>query len=113
MTAVRFGAAVPDPSGTFTNLIQYCGMEDLSVSGSLLTGGTNVGVQLVEMQKGWLRNVIIESFTTAASIGLELKGSVNSGGMGAFAEHHTWRCSLSNVDVAKYMRPVVGPYDVS
>jgi len=107
MTAVRFGAAVPDPSGTFTNLIQYCGMEDLSVSGSLLTGGTNVGVQLVEMQKGWLRNVIIESFTTAASIGLELKGSVTSGGMGAFAAPHTWRCSFSNVVVATTMRPLV------
>src|SRR5437867_2043274 len=42
MTAVRFGASKPDDSRIFTSKTQYCGMEDLSVSGSLLSSGTSV-----------------------------------------------------------------------
>jgi len=106
-TAVRFGTDAPDPSGNRAHLTQYCGMEDLSVSGSLLTAGTSIGVQFVEMQKGWLRNVIVESFSKGSSIGLHLKGSVTSGGVGAPAAPHTWRCNFTNVVVATTMRPLV------
>src|SRR5439155_26031923 len=107
MTALRFGAAVPDVSGPSANVTQYCGIEDMSVNGSLLSGGANVGVQFVQMKMGWLRNVIIESFLSTGSIGLHLKGSVTTGGIGALAIPHTWRCSFSNVVVATTMRPLV------
>lgn len=107
MTAVRFGTASPDSSGSPTNLTQYCGMEDLSIDGSLLTAGTNTGVQFVEMQRGWLRNVIIESLSKGRSIGLHLRGSVTNGGNGAAAAPHVWRCTFSNVVVATTVRPVV------
>ena len=107
MTALRFGAGVADPSGTNANTTQYCGMEDMSVSGSLLSGGTNVGVQFVQMKKGWLRNIIIESLMSDGSIGLHLKGSVTKGGIGALAVPHTWRCNFSNVVVGTTMRPLV------
>jgi hypothetical protein len=105
--AIRFGADSPDLSGNRAHLTQYCGMEDLSVSGSLLTAGTSIGVQFVEMQKGWLRNVVIESFSKGSSIGLHLRGSLTSGGVGAPAAPHTWRCSFTNVIVATTMRPLV------
>src|SRR2546429_1825100 len=36
LPAVRFGASTPDESETAVNRTQYCGMEDLSVTGSLL-----------------------------------------------------------------------------
>ena len=107
MTAVRFGSDVPDPSGAAAQRTQYCGLEDLSVNGSLLTRGANVGVQFVQMQKGWIRNVIIESFAAGTGTGLHLRGSVTGGGIGALATPHTWRCSFSNVVVATTQRPLV------
>lgn len=98
---VLFGTATPDISGTFTNQTQYHGMEDITVSGTLLTSGTNIGIQFTEMQKGWLKNVLIEQFATGASIGLYLRGSTGSGAP------HTWRCGFSNVLVATTKRPLV------
>jgi hypothetical protein len=107
MTAVQFGSATPDNSGRDNNKTQYCGMEDLSVSGSLLSAGDSVGVELVEMQKGWMQNVIIEGFNKGASVGLHLRGSRTSGGVGAPAAPHTWRCMFTNVVVASTMRPLL------
>jgi Pectate lyase superfamily protein len=107
ITGVRFGAGTPDPSGKTQSLTQYCGMEDMSVSGSLVNGGTSIGVEFVEMQKGWLRNVIIEAFNRERSIGLNLRGSLTSGGVGAVAAPHTWRCVFTNVVVATTVRPLV------
>ena len=107
MTAVRFGASTPDDSGIFTHKTQYCGMEDLSVSGSLLSSGTSVGVEFVVMQKGWMRNVIIEAFDKDASVGLHLRGSRTSQGVGAAAFPHTWRCTFTNVVVPMTMRPLL------
>src|SRR6184192_176466 len=49
IAAVRFGASTPDESGTAAHKTQYCGMEDLSVNGSLLSSGESVGVEFVEM----------------------------------------------------------------
>ena len=84
----------------------YCGMEDLSVNGSLLASGTNIGVQLTQMQKGWLRNVIIEGFAVAGNVGLYLRGST-AVGVGSAAAPHTWRCAFYNVVVATTVRPLV------
>ncbi len=106
-TAVRFGASTPDESGTGVNRTQYCGMEDLSVNGSLLSSGENVGVQFVEMQKGWMRNVIIEGFDKGPGVGLHLRGSRTSGGPGAPAGPHTWRCTFVNVVIATTTRPLL------
>jgi len=107
MTAVRFGASTLDESGTAANKTQYCGMEDLSVNGSLLSGGPNVGVAFVEMQKGWMRNIIIESFEKGPSVGLHLRGSRTAQGPGAPAAPHTWRCAFTNVVVATTTRPLL------
>src|SRR2546426_5664568 len=107
MTAVRFGASTPDDSGISASKTQYCGMEDLSVSGSLLPPGTSVGVEFVEMQKGWMRNVIIEEFDKGASVGLHLRGSRTTRGVGAAAPPHTWRCTFTNVVVPTTMRPLL------
>jgi len=107
MTAVRFGASTPDDSGISASKTQYCGMEDLSVSGSLLPPGTSVGVEFVEMQKGWMRNVIIEEFDKGASVGLHLRGARTTRGVGAAAPPHTWRCTFTNVVVPTTMRPLL------
>jgi pectate lyase-like protein len=105
-TAVRFGVTNPEESGSTANKTFYCGMEDLSVSGSLLpVGGTNVGVELVELQKGWMRNVIIEKFDQGRSIGLHLRGSVTT--HGGSAAPHAWRCAFVNVMVATSLRPLL------
>jgi hypothetical protein len=81
-------------------------MEDLSVSGSLLTGGNSAGVEFIEMQKGWMRNVIIEELRHG-NIGLHLRGALTTGGLGAPAAPHTWRCTFLNVVVATTTRPLV------
>lgn len=107
LTAILFGAATPDVSQTATNETFYCGMEDLSVSGSLITDAV-CAVQMTEMQKGWMRNNIIESFNTKGAIGLYLRGSTtNSGGVGAVAAPHNWRCGFQNVIVATTYRPLI------
>lgn len=105
-TAIRFGAATPDNSGTSTNVTRYCGMEDLSVDGSA-GSGTMIGVQLTEMHSGWMRNCIIEEFTTGSSIGLYLVGSKTTGGLGAASSPHVWRCNFENILVTTTMRPLV------
>jgi hypothetical protein len=103
---VLLGTATPDASGTSTYETQYPGIEDISVSGSLLTTGTSIGVQFTEVRKGWIRNCIIEHFTAGASIGLYLRGSTTTG-VSSPAAPHVWRCNLTNVVVATTMRPLV------
>jgi len=107
ISALRFGTSTPDESGSTTNKTQYCGIEDLSLGGSLLSAGLSVGVEFVEMQKGWMRNVIIERFDKGQSVGLHLRGSRTTRGVGAAAAPHTWRCTFVNVVVATTMRPLL------
>jgi pectate lyase-like protein len=92
-----FGSLTPDAAGVSTNTTQYCGMEDLSMSGQFITGaGDVVGVQFTQMQKGWITNHISESFPNN-SIGLYLRGSTVTGGLGTgTTAPHCWRCSFSN-----------------
>lgn len=100
VTGILFGVATPDLSGSFTSETLYCGMEDLSLSGSLITD-TVCAVQWTEMQKGWMRNNIIESFNTPGAIGLYLRGSTGQ------AAPHSWRGGFQNVVVATTYRPLV------
>src|SRR6266576_1872717 len=44
VTAILFGTASPDASGVVTNQTQYCGLEDMQITGSLTTD-TTTGVQ--------------------------------------------------------------------
>ena len=90
-----FGALTPDPAGTFTNQTQYCGMEDMSQSGSLLTDTNYVAHQITEMQFGYMRNCIIEAFPNN-SIGLYLRGSTVTGGLGASSGPHVRLCNFIN-----------------
>jgi len=95
-----FGAITPDAAGTTTNVTQYCGMEDLSSNGSLITSGSVVGVQFTEMQKGWIQNSIIEAFPNN-SIGLYLRGSTVTGGLGTTTTApHSWRNVFLNTIVS-------------
>lgn len=104
---VRFGSATADPSGTSNFITQYCGMEDLGVNGTGLTGvGTGIGVQMTETQYCWMNNVLIQNFTTGSSIGLYLKGSTTTGA-GAAAAPHVWRCNFTNVVATNAVRPLV------
>lgn len=98
---VLIGPATPDAAGTFTNVVQYIGWEDLSINGSQLTGGGNVrAVALIECQKCWMKNAIVESFPNS-SVGLYLRGSTITGGLGTgTSAPHTWRNSFYNVIVA-------------
>jgi pectate lyase-like protein len=95
-TCLNFGSMAPDAAGSSTQNTQYCGIEDMSVSGALITSGSVVGVQFTQMQKGWITNHICEAFPNN-SIGLYLRGSTVTGGLGtATTAPHTWRCSFSN-----------------
>src|SRR5207302_10239632 len=95
----------PDESGSTANKTFYCGMEDLSINGSLLPGGTSVGVELVEVQRGWMRNVIIEKFDKGKSVGLLLRGSKTT--RPGSAAPHVWRCAFTNLTVVTCVRPLV------
>lgn len=99
-TTIIFGSPTADAAGTTTNITSYLGWEDLSVNGSLLTGGGNVrAVALMECQKCWMRNAIIESFPNS-SVGLYLRGSTITGGLGTgTSAPHTWRNNFYNVVV--------------
>lgn len=103
---VLFGTATPDASGTSTNNIQYCGMEDISVNGSLATGTNNIGVQMTQMQVGSMNKVIIESFTQAGSIGLYHRGSTTVG-LNNPAAPHAWRSEFRKVISVNNSRPGV------
>lgn len=105
-TAVRFGAASPDPSGTQTNNISYCGMENLSISGTLLPSATAIGLQVTQGQHCWFKRIIVEAMP-ASSIGIYLVGSTTSGGAGAAASPHTWRCDFEDVIATTCKRPWV------
>jgi len=95
-----FGSATPDAAGTTTNVTQYCGLENMSTSGTLITSGSVVAVQFTQMQKGWIINHIIEQFPNN-SIGLYLRGSTVTGGLGAnVTAPHCWRNSFSNCVVS-------------
>lgn len=99
-TAILFGSATPDISGVETFRTQYCGLEDVHILGSLLTD-TGCAVQFTEMQKGWMQNVLIESFQSPGAIGVYLRGSTGASGL------HAWRNGLINVVVATTYRPLV------
>lgn len=103
---VLFGSTTPDASGTSTNNTQFCGMEDMSVNGSLLTSGTGIGVQMTQMQHGWMTNAQIENFDSGSSIGLLLQGSLTTG-LDAAAPPHCWRNTFMNVNVVTSKRPLV------
>ena len=59
------------------------------------------------MQKGWIRNAIIEAFANPEGVGLQLTGSRTMRGVGAPAGPHTWRCTFINVLVANTTQPLV------
>lgn len=103
---ILFGSATADASGTTTSNTQYCGMRNLSVSGVNMSGSP-IGVQFTQMQKGFLENVIIEAIPGTTGIGLYLLGSTTTGGLGAAASPHTWRCRFTNVLVTTTRRPLV------
>src|SRR5437899_11061107 len=91
-----FGAVTPDAAGTVTNVTQYCGIENLSSSGTLITSGNVVGLQFTEMQKGFVTNSVIENFPNN-SIGLYLRGSTVTGGLGTnTTAPHCWRNVFTN-----------------
>jgi hypothetical protein len=94
-----FGTLTPDVAGTFTNQTQYCGMEDLSQSGSSITSGSVVAHQITTMQYGWMRNSIIEAFPNS-SIGLYLRGTTVTGGLGTGTSGpHVRLCNFINTIV--------------
>jgi pectate lyase-like protein len=104
---IGFGPGTRDASGSTNFITQYCGIEDLGVSGSALTGNSNaVGIRMTETQRCWMTNVLIQSFITGSSIGLLMEGSVTTG-LGAAAAPHCWRSNLTGVDVATSIRPLV------
>lgn len=95
-----FGALVPDASGTTTNVTQYHGWEDISISGSLITSGSVRAVVVTQMQNGWGRRSIIESFPNA-SWGLYLRGATVTGGLGAaVTAPHVRLCHFSNLVIS-------------
>lgn len=104
-TGIRLGSDTPDLSGTTSVNIRYCGIENLSVVGSLLLTGDAIGVQITQGQRCWMRNVLIEALP-ASSIGLYLRGSTTSG-VHAAAAPHCWRCKFDLIDVATTRRPLV------
>src|SRR5205807_696754 len=63
------GTLTPDAAGVFTNVTTYCGWEDLSQNGSLISSGSVVAHQMTEANYCWMRNAIIEAFPNA-SVGL-------------------------------------------
>lgn len=105
---LRMGTSTPDAAGVSTNVIQYCGFEDLGVSGTLLTGaGDAVGVQFTEANYCWMKNVIIELLPNN-SIGLYLLGSTVTGGLGTgTTAPHTRLCNFTNVLSVTSKRPLV------
>lgn len=105
-TGVLFGTATPDASGTSTNNIAYCGMEDLSINGSLMLSGTGIGLQVTQAQHCWFDRIIVEAFPNS-SIGIYLRGSTTSGGVGAAAAPHTWRCDFTDMICTTCKRPWV------
>ncbi len=95
-----FGSPAPDAAGVSTNVTQYCGIEDMSTSGSLITTGDVVAVQFTEMQRGWATHHIIEGFPNN-SIGLYLRGSTVTGGLGTgTTAPHCWRCTFTHCQIS-------------
>lgn len=81
---ILFGCAVPSAAGASPDncVTQYEGLEDISVNGSLLTTGNFRAVVITECQYCWWRNGIIEAIPGQASVGLYLRGSTVTGGLG-------------------------------
>jgi len=105
---VRMGTDTPDAAGTSTNVTQYCGIENIGVSGTLLTGAADaVGIQLTEANYCWMHNVIIENLPNN-SMGLYLLGSTVTGGLGTgTTAPHTRLCNFNNVLSVTSRRPLV------
>lgn len=90
------GALTPDAAGVFTNVSTYIGWEDLSQNGSLISSGSVVAHQLTELNYGWMKNAIIEAFPNN-SVGLYLRGSTVTGGLGTgTTAPHTRLCRFDN-----------------
>jgi Pectate lyase superfamily protein len=90
-----FGTLTPDNENIFTNQTNYCGMEDMSQSGSILTDTSYVAHQITEMQYGWMRNCIIEAFPNN-SIGLYLRGANLISSIGTEIGPHVRLCNFIN-----------------
>lgn len=104
---IRLGTATPENSGTSNLILYYCGVRDMSVNGSLMTGNGGVGIAFVETQRCHLQHCIIENFNGTGEIGLWLLGSTTTGGISANAVPHCWRCHFQDVTVATTTRPLV------
>lgn len=97
---VLFGTNVFDAAGSNNSQMQYVGMEDMRINGSLLTQGMYVGAEFAETQFCYMRNVIISNFP-GSSWGLYIRGATVSGGLGASSNIGAARLnSFYNVVVA-------------
>jgi hypothetical protein len=106
-TSLIFGSPSADLSGAVTKVTQYCGLEDISLTGAYVpaSGANACGLQFTEAVNHWCRNVIVEAFPNN-SIGVYLLGSTTTSGATTQAPPVT-HCQFDNMLVTNMQRPLV------
>lgn len=97
-TAIQWGSATRDASGTYNNMSFYGGIRNMMVTANA-PASTVTLFQGIEIQNFEMTNVLFQKANGVGGTGIKLLGSLTSGGYGASASPHFWRGKFVNVRV--------------